>query len=72
MPPLLDDVRRIFRLAPDQVTIVDAGALFSAPSPPTMAIDQSALESTSRSLRVDADRVDALADIVGELLVATD
>ena len=65
----VDDVRRIFRLVPDQVTIVDAGA-FSSPAA-NEAIDQSALETTSRTLRVDSDRVDALADIVGELLVAT-
>jgi two-component system, chemotaxis family, sensor kinase CheA len=65
-----DEVRRIFRLIPDQITLADAGASLPS-SAKDQAPEQSLTETSTRSLRVDAERVDALADIVGEFLVAT-
>ncbi|WP_404710240.1 chemotaxis protein CheA [Sphingomonas sp. MMS24-J13] len=57
----IDDLRAIFRLVPDQVSLhaIEARSVGVADS-----------VSTSTILRVDAARVDALADEVGELSVA--
>lgn len=61
-----DAVRTAFRLVPDQVEIIAA-------PPPAIAEAGSVTERESRGadvLRVDAARVDALADGLGELIVA--
>ena len=63
-----DEVKAAFRFVPDQVQIVAVAV------PVTSAeegqVERSAPEAASRSLRVDASRIDALAEIVGELVVA--
>jgi two-component system chemotaxis sensor kinase CheA len=55
----LDDVRRVMRFVMDQVVLV-AVAPVTGPAPGPAA----------RGLRVDAGKVDALVDLVGELIVA--
>jgi two-component system chemotaxis sensor kinase CheA len=67
----IGDVKAIFRFAPDQTIIVEA----KPETAETEATDSSAKgdsnqDPAARTLRVDATRVDALADIVGELVVA--
>ena len=59
-PP--DTVRPVFRLVPDQVAIVELAAEAAAPV-------SAGGEAGARALRVDAARIDALVDIVGELIV---
>ena len=61
----LADVRAAARLAGDQVALIVV---------PAARADESAAAAqpdTTRSLRIDAARIDALADGVGELIVAT-
>jgi two-component system chemotaxis sensor kinase CheA len=66
-----DTLRPFFRLVPDQFTLlpIEAGCEQEA------ALAQSAadldMQAATTVLRVDAHRVDALADTVGELVVAT-
>ncbi len=61
----MGEVELPFRLIPDQVSIVGRPAATLLPvTPPALQ------QSVRRSLRVDADRVDALVSIVGELFVA--
>lgn len=55
----LDAVQSAFRLVRDQVTLVEV----AAPGVTARA-------DASRTLRIDASRIDALADLVGELVVA--
>jgi two-component system chemotaxis sensor kinase CheA len=59
-----DSIRDIFRFVPDQIVLVEAEA--DRPDMP----GQAAGDGGGRTLRVDAGRVDALVDIVGELVVA--
>ena len=63
-----DEVKAAFRFVPDQVQIV-AVAVPATPAEEGQT-KRSAPEAASRSLRVDASRIDALAEIVGELVVA--
>jgi two-component system chemotaxis sensor kinase CheA len=62
----IDAVRASFRLVSDQVAIVAVETAGAAPR--AEAADAPA--AAARTLRVDAVRVDALADAVGELVVA--
>jgi two-component system chemotaxis sensor kinase CheA len=57
------EIRRVLRLVADQVALAE----IPAPAQPATALPAS---STSRSLRVDAGRIDALVDLAGELIVA--
>jgi two-component system chemotaxis sensor kinase CheA len=59
----LDDLRAIFRLVPDQIAFHPVAAAGAAPVAGPSA--------SSTILRIDAARVDALADGVGELAVAS-
>ena len=64
-----DEVRRIVRFVSDQVSVAETAAS-AAPDP---AVGEQAAERqapSARSLRVDAGKVDALVDAVGELIVA--
>ena len=63
----LDAVRAAFRLMPDQVELA------TIEPPPCAAAEDAAasLPHADRSLRVAADRVEAIANGIGELLVAT-
>jgi two-component system, chemotaxis family, sensor kinase CheA len=60
-------VRAPFRFVPDQVAIVElaGGPVAERPGAPKPGGDAAA-----RTLRVDAARIDALVDLVGELMVA--
>ncbi len=61
-------LQRLFRFVADQVTLVPLQAATAAPvSSPVMPREDAA---TAGSLRVDAAKVDALVDLVGELAVA--
>jgi two-component system chemotaxis sensor kinase CheA len=64
-----DDVRAAFRFVADQVVITDVVALedSDASAPVRQGVGA---EIGTRLLRVDAGRIDALMDIVGELIVA--
>lgn len=67
----IDDVRRIFRLVPDQTVIVETQADAAMPQTgdgPVAA--EGGRDGAARTLRVDAARIDALADVIGELVVA--
>ena len=64
----IGDIKAIFRFAPDQTVIVAAKPEPAAPQAP--AKPESNRDGAARTLRVDAARIDALADIVGELVVA--
>jgi two-component system chemotaxis sensor kinase CheA len=67
----VDEVRRIFRFVPDQAIVVetrpDSATPQTADGP---AIAEGGRDGAVRTLRVDATRIDALADIIGELVVA--
>jgi two-component system chemotaxis sensor kinase CheA len=64
----VEEVYAVFRFVPDQTAIIDAGSkdvpreIAEAPTAPS--------DGGLRTLRVDAVRIDALVDIVGELVVA--
>ncbi|GAC1347358.1 MAG: hypothetical protein NVSMB18_32100 [Acetobacteraceae bacterium] len=58
-------VRDVFRLVGDQAAIVPVPAEADAPADPGPAA-----EAGPRTLRIDAGRIDALADLVGKLFVA--
>jgi two-component system chemotaxis sensor kinase CheA len=60
----LEALRQAFRLAPDQVAFVPLPAREAAVNPET------APSMAASSIRVDARRIDALAEDVGELVVA--
>jgi two-component system chemotaxis sensor kinase CheA len=66
-----DDLRRIFRLVPDQVVVIEVGNRIGqfAPNGDVSLMDKS-LESGLRTLRVEASRIDTLVDVAGELIVA--
>lgn len=60
----LDAVRTAFRMMPDQV-------VFATIEPPRETTERTSGDSTGKwTLRVDPQRIDALGDTVGELLVA--
>lgn len=71
----LDAVKAVFRFVPDQVTIHDvpraetteAQAGFDATTSGPTGVAGGA---TARTLRVDAARIDRLADLVGEMVIA--
>jgi two-component system chemotaxis sensor kinase CheA len=58
-----EEIRGIFRFVPDQLVLAEV-------APPAAPAEAAAPATASRSLRVDVDRIDALVDIVGELMVA--
>ena len=65
----LSDIEAVFRLVPDQVEIVPLGAS------PAIVADESNTEATdpaeaTRTLRIEAARIDALLDMVGELMTS--
>lgn len=62
------DVRTVFRLVADQVELVELGALPAA-AQSTVPADEA--EVANRTLRVDANRVDALGDLADDITVAT-
>jgi two-component system chemotaxis sensor kinase CheA len=68
------EVQQVFRFIADQVEFVElAGAASPAPSPLAEAESTGRVPdaaTTSRTVRIDAARIDALADIAGELVVA--
>lgn len=64
----LGDVEAVFRLVPDQVELVPLGAPAAAPAEDVVA-DETRTEAM-RGLRVDPARIDALLDLVGELMTS--
>lgn len=64
----LGDVEAIFRLVPDQMEIVPLGA--AAVSPPAEPVADDTRTEAARGLRVDPARIDALLDLVGELMTS--
>jgi two-component system chemotaxis sensor kinase CheA len=67
----VNDVRRIFRFVPDQTVIVETQPDSAAPQAADGSVaTEGGRENAARTLRVDATRIDALADIIGELVVA--
>ncbi len=70
----LDDVRAVFRFVPDQVSfhMMSSRAASGEPDGDIGVVDHGPelSEGGSRSLRVDAKRIDVLAGLVGELVIA--
>jgi two-component system chemotaxis sensor kinase CheA len=67
----VDEVRRIFRFVPDQAIVVETRPDSASPqAADDPAIAEGGRDGAGRTLRVDAARIDALADIIGELVVA--
>ena len=67
----VEDVRRLFGTAPNQAEVVDCNPssdIFST-SPNVRPADR-VLDAGSRTLRINSERVDALVDILGELIVS--
>ncbi len=64
----LDELQRVFRFVSDQITVVDADLHGGAPA--ENSLTETPTGSGSRSLRVDTSKIDALADVAGELIVA--
>ncbi|SEQ09675.1 two-component system, chemotaxis family, sensor kinase CheA [Devosia sp. YR412] len=64
----LGEVEAVFRLVPDQVEIVPLGAPIVVPVDDVVA-DETRTEAM-RELRVDPARIDALLDLVGELMTS--
>lgn len=62
------DVEAVFRLVPDQVEIVPLGAVVAPPPGVAVAIESKA--EALRGLRVDPARIDALLNLVGELMTS--
>lgn len=62
----LADIETIFRLVPDQVEIVPLGAALASQSEEALTAPVTA--DATRSLTVDPARIDALLDVVGELM----
>ncbi|MBA1157439.1 chemotaxis protein CheA [Microvirga mediterraneensis] len=69
-----DVVKTVFRFVPDQVTIHDLGRPGTGEVPrtgtDTVAHRDSVASDTARVIRIDAARIDHLADLVGEMVVA--
>jgi two-component system chemotaxis sensor kinase CheA len=63
----IDEIREVFASVADQVIIV-GDALGDVP--PEALSTAAAIDNTSRTVRVDTARIDALVDLVGELIVA--
>ncbi|UVF17586.1 chemotaxis protein CheA [Microvirga terrae] len=69
-------VKAVFRFVPDQVVIFDvtgrdtAGGAEAGRDGSATREGRSAVAGSSRTLRVDAARVDRLADLVGEMVIA--
>ncbi|MBH1991485.1 MAG: Hpt domain-containing protein [Sphingomonadaceae bacterium] len=63
-----DTLRPFFRLVPDQFTLLSAPTDAAAKA---QGLAEPDAQAAATVLRVDAHRVDALADTVGELVVAT-
>ena len=63
----IDEIREVFASIAEQVIIV--GDVLGD-VPPEALSTAVAADNTSRSVRVDAGRIDALVDLVGELIVA--
>ncbi|WP_166802437.1 chemotaxis protein CheA [Microvirga pakistanensis] len=73
---VLDAVKAVFRFVPDQVTIheIAPGAAISGHAPASHDATRDTVSATSgsgtRMLRIDAARIDRMADLVGEMVVA--
>lgn len=66
-----DAARAVFRFVPDQAIIVETQPNPAAPQTDLRtAVAEGGRDGAVRTLRVDATRIDALADIIGELIVA--
>jgi len=64
-------VRQVFRFVADQIdTATLAAPAIAPPAPPGEPARDDATGAVGRSLRVDTARIDALLDLVGELIVA--
>ncbi|TWB12240.1 two-component system chemotaxis sensor kinase CheA [Nitrospirillum amazonense] len=61
-----ETVKGPFRFVPDQIQLLS----WSPPPPPSAPVPPPALAEGPRSLRVEAGRIDALAQLVDELVVA--
>lgn len=69
----LDEVKAVFRFVPDQVTLHEVVRAAPADAPGSASGGGAAVPAGapgSRMLRVDPARVDRLADLVGELIIA--
>ena len=63
------EVEAIFRLIPDQVTLVPRARSGSRPLPPDVP-GHADVDTTVRTLRVEVERIDRLVDVIGELFTA--
>ncbi|WP_158809483.1 chemotaxis protein CheA [Beijerinckia sp. L45] len=64
----VDDIRAVFRFVADQVVVIEVAPGNVAAT--SIEQPQGSGEIATRTLRVEAGRIDALVDIVGELIVA--
>jgi two-component system chemotaxis sensor kinase CheA len=65
----VEQIRQNFRFVRDQVVLATLDDLPANPTPATQAAEPER-DAAARTLRVDAQRIDALADGIGELIVA--
>ena len=63
------EVEAVFRLIPDQATLVPRARSGSRPLPPE-APGPADIDTTVRTLRVEVERIDRLVDVIGELFTA--
>ena len=65
-----EDVRRIFRFMPDQVIVVETQQDAPGTEAPDSPVAEGGRDGAVRTLRVDIAKIDMVADIAGELVVA--
>ena len=63
------EIEAIFRLIPDQATLVPRGRSGNRPLTPD-APGRTDIDKTVRTLRVEVERIDRLVDVIGELFTA--
>jgi len=63
----VDAMKRCLREAPAHLAVRDAG-----PAPPSDAMERAAARPASRTIRLDAARMEALLDLAGEITIAAD
>jgi len=69
----MEAVKAIFRFVPDQVSIHELNRSLQTDNPEAKtgsAVTDPSAGATSRMLRIDAARIDRLADLVGEMVIA--